>query len=51
MTPAEYRAKFLGCADVAGMPRMQSEAVLQRILELESEVDMACLTAFLAVDA
>lgn len=51
MTLAEYRAKFLACADAAGMLRMQSEDILHRILRLESEADMACLTACLAVDA
>lgn len=48
MTAAEYQAKFLGCADAAGMPRGQSQEVLQRILQLESEADLASLAASLA---
>lgn len=47
MSPAEYRAKFLGCADAAGMPRMQSEGILQRILVLDQNVNVAGLTASL----
>ena len=51
MTPAEYQAKFLACTDAAGMPRVKSEVVLQRILTLESEADVASLSADLAADA
>lgn len=50
MTPSEYREKFLGCSDAAGMSRTQSERIMQRILRLESEVNVADLIAALAIE-
>lgn len=49
MTPGEYQKKAFECMDVAGMSRSQASRVMQRILNLEAEADVARLNAALAI--
>lgn len=49
MTPEEVNKKVYECTDAAGMNREQAQRMHQRILNLETEADVASLTAALAV--
>jgi 2-methylcitrate dehydratase PrpD len=49
MTPDEYRKKAFECLEVAGMSRGQASRVMQRVLNLEAEADVAALNAALAI--
>lgn len=49
MAKADVNKKVYECTDAAGMPREQAERIHNRILNLENEVDVAKLTAALAI--
>lgn len=49
MTAAEYTRKVHECTDAAGMKREQADALIARMRRLETESDVAALTAALAI--